>query len=124
MLWGICKKLPTPVLAVLGLVMVITGYWFETIQVESRWLFPLGLLYPGFASSDYFPLFPHLGWFLLGAVLGRTAYRDKKTLLPKVPAEAAPLRFFCWCGTHSLWIYLLHQPVIYGVIEVILLLKK
>ena len=63
-------------------------------------------------------------YILLGAVLGRTAYRDKKTLLPKVPAEAAPLRFFRWCGTHSLWIYLLHQPVIYGVIEVILLLKK
>ena len=123
MLWPVCKKLPTWLLAVLGLAMVVLGYWFQTLLVESRWLFPLGLCYAGFTSSDYFPLFPNLGWFLLGAVLGRTAYRKKQTLLSRFPAEAAPIRFFRWCGTHSLWIYLLHQPVIYGAIELILLIR-
>lgn len=122
-LWPACKKLPTWMLAVLGLAMVTLGYWFESLMVESRWLFPLGLCYDGFTSSDYFPIFPQLGWFLLGAVLGRTAYSKKQTLLPRFPAEAAAVRFFRWCGTHSLWIYLLHQPVIYGVIEAIAHLK-
>lgn len=119
MLWPLCKKLPVWALAVLGLAFTVMGYWFDTLVVENRWLFWLGLKSPGFGSSDYFPVFPNLGWFLLGAVLGRTAYRKKTTLLPNFPAEAAVIRFFRWCGTHSLWIYLLHQPVIYGILSLL-----
>ncbi len=117
MVWPLFKKLPVWLLAVLGAAFVGLGFWFDSLRVESHWLFPLGLRYAGFATSDYFPLFPHLGWFLLGAVLGRTAYKNKTTLLPKFPAEAAVIRFFRWCGTHSLWIYLIHQPVIYGILS-------
>lgn len=119
MIWPVCKKLPVWVLAVLGVIFVVLGFRFDAMRVESPWFIWLGLRYQGFATSDYFPLFPHLGWFLLGAVLGRTAYRSKTTLLPKFPAEAAPVRFFRWCGTHSLWIYLIHQPVIYGILALI-----
>ena len=117
MLWPVFRKLPVWLLAVLGAAVICQGAYFDTIRVESHWLFPLGLRYVGFASSDYFPVFPFLGWFLLGAVLGRTAYRNKQSLLPNFPSDAAPVRFFRRCGTHSLWIYLLHQPVIYGIVE-------
>ena len=113
MVWPLFRRLPVWALLLLGLAMTAAGYWFETILVESRRLFPLGLRYPGFATSDYFPLFPNLGWFLLGAVIGRTAYGEKKSLLPDFPVKFAFLR---WCGTHSLWIYLLHQPVLYGLL--------
>ena len=115
MLWPLFRKLPTWALAVLGAVFAGLGYWFNGLTVEAGWLFPLGLINTGFFSSDYWPLFPHLGWFLLGAVLGRTLYREKRTLLPRFPREAAPVRFLRWCGRHSLWIYLLHQPVLYGL---------
>ena len=123
MLWPVFRKLPVWLLAVLGAAVICQGAYFDTIRVEPRWLFPLGLRCVGFASSDYFPIFPFLGWFLLGAVLGRTAYRNKRSLLPRFPSEAAPIRFFRWCGTHSLWIYLLHQPILYGLLEIILLLR-
>ena len=119
MVWPLCKKLPVWVLAVLGAGFVALGYWLDTLTVETHWLIWLGLKFPGFATSDYFPLLPNLGWFLLGAVLGRTAYKNKTTLLPKFPAEAAVIRFFRWCGTHSLWIYLIHQPVIYGILSLL-----
>ncbi len=119
MVWPLCKKLPVWALAVLGVSFVALGYWFDTITVDTHWLIWLGLKFPGFATSDYFPLLPNLGWFLLGAVLGRTAYKNKATLLPKFPAEAAIIRFFRWCGTHSLWIYLIHQPVIYGILSLV-----
>ncbi len=119
MVWPLGKRLPVWALAVLGVAFVVLGYWFDTLRVDSRWLFWLGLRYRGFATSDFFPLFPHLGWFLLGAVVGKTAYRNKTTLLPKFPADAAVVRFFRWCGTHSLWIYLLHQPVIYGILSLV-----
>lgn len=119
MLWPLLKRLPTWTLAALGVVLVVLGYWFVGLRVECRWLFPLGLKYEGFFSADYFPMCPQLGWFLLGTVLGRTAYREKRTLLPRFPSQAAPVRFFRWCGTHSLWIYLLHQPLIYGLLELL-----
>ncbi len=117
-LWAGCKKLPTWALAVLGIAIIALGYWMEGILVDSKLLFPLGLCYPGFASGDYFPLFPNLGRFFLGAVLGRILYKEKTTHFPG-RGQGKTARFFRWCGTHSLWIYLIHQPVLVGVVMVI-----
>ncbi len=129
-LLGVCmlvypafKKLPPAMLTVLGLVIAITGYSIRGIIVPQRWLFPLGLTYEGFTSSDYFPLFPQLGYFLIGAAIGKTAYREKKTLLPGSFQKTPIARFFCWCGRQSLFIYLLHQPIVYGLLELVLLLR-
>lgn len=121
-LWGLFKKLPTPALAALGVGLAALGLWFRTVTVESRWLFWLGLLYQGFSTSDYFPLLPYLGFFLLGAVLGRTLYRQRRTLLPRVNAENPILRFLQAAGRWSLPIYMLHQPILTGLIYLILCL--
>lgn len=104
--------------------LLALGYWFQTLTVPVTWLFPLGLTAPDFASSDYFPLLPNLGWFLVGAFLGRTGYRRKESLLPQFPAEARPVRFLSWCGRQSLFIYLLHQPVLAGLLELYVLLFR
>ena len=130
-LLGICmlsypifKKLSPGAQAVLGSGIVILGYVFTTIYVQSHWLFPFGLIYHSFTSSDYFPLFPQLGWFLIGAAIGRTVYADRKTKLPGTAQNFFLIRFFRWCGRQSLWIYLLHQPVVYGLIELVVFLKR
>ena len=129
-LLGVCmlvypafKKLPPAALALLGLAIAITGYAIRGVVVPQHWLFPLGLTYEGFTSSDYFPLFPQLGYFLIGAAIGKTAYREKKTLLPGAFQKTGIARFFCWCGRQSLFIYLLHQPIVYGLLEFVLLLR-
>ena len=129
-LLGVCmlvypafKKLPPAMLTVLGLVIAITGYAIRGVVVPQHWLFPLGLTYEGFTSSDYFPLFPQLGYFLIGAAIGKTAYREKRTLLPGAFQQTPVARFFCWCGRQSLFIYLLHQPIVYGLLELGLLLR-
>lgn len=129
-LLGVCmlvypafKKLPPAALAVLGLLIAVTGYAIRGVVVPQHWLFPLGLTYEGFTSSDYFPLFPQLGYFLIGAAIGKTAYREKKTLLPGSFQKTGIARFFCWCGRQSLFIYLLHQPIVYGLLEFVLLLR-
>ena len=110
--WGLL--LHGVILAALGLYLdkLIMGYELYT---TSRWLMPLGLYWRGFASSDYFPLLPHLGFFLIGAALGKTLYKNKTSLLPKVNDRNPIVRFFCFCGKHSLWIYLLHQPILNGI---------
>ena len=129
-LLGVCmlvypafKKLPPAALALLGLAIAITGYAIRGVVVPQHWLFPLGLTYEGFTSSDYFPLFPQLGYFLIGAAIGKTAYREKRTFLPGAFQQTPVARFFCWCGRQSLFIYLLHQPIVYGLLEFVLLLR-
>jgi uncharacterized membrane protein len=76
---------------------------------------PLGLYWKGFASSDYFPILPNLGYFLVGAAIGKTLYRKKETLLPMVNPRNPILRCLQFFGRHSLWIYLLHQPILSGI---------
>lgn len=123
---GICmilaaaiKKAPKTVLLILAAVLIYLGFYVNGITTESRYLYPLGITYFGFYSSDYFPLLPNLGYFIAGMFIGKTAYAKKQSLLPMVNSSVAPLRFLSWCGRQSLFIYLLHQPVIYGAVYVI-----
>lgn len=79
----------------------------------------LGLPGPGFYSSDYFPLLPWLAlywvgffaWRCWGAALVQNG-KTRKLLLVKLP-------FLGWIGRHTLFVYLLHQPVIYGLLWVV-----
>ncbi len=119
LLWALFKRLPVWALAILSVVIIALGIWFDTLTVSSTLLFPLGLKSPLFSSGDYFPMMPNLGWFLLGAVLGRTLYRNRETLLPKVKDDLLPIRFLRFCGRHSLLIYLLHQPIITGLLLIL-----
>lgn len=116
MLWPLFRKLPSPILVALGFLLVAVGLYLRTAAFSFRWLMPLGFAYYGFASSDYFPLMPNLGYFLLGAVLGRKLYREKKSLFP---AEKEPTPFLCWLGRNSLLIYLIHQPVLAAIVGAI-----
>ncbi len=122
-LLGVCmllspllKRLPAWLLSVLGIVIISLGYWFKTFSIPIKWLFPLGLVSPSFGSGDFFPLFPNLGFFMIGIILGQAVYKEKKSLLSKVNTERRLIRFFLFLGRHSLWIYLGHQPIVYGLI--------
>lgn len=116
MLWPLLRRLPVWAWAVLSALFIGLGRWFSGLRFGNMLLMPLGLPGAGFSSSDYFPLLPGLGWFLAGACLGAVLYRRKQTLLPRFPAQSLPVRGLRWCGTHSLWIYLIHQPVLYGAV--------
>lgn len=115
LLWPLVKKCPVWLLAILGAVMIAAGFYIEDLRMDTFWLVPLGFIPRGFASSDYFPLLPNLGYFLLGAALGRIVYAKKESLLPKVNENHVFLRGLQFCGRHSLWIYLLHQPLLSGI---------
>ena len=65
-----------------------------------------------FYSADYFGLLPWLFLFWAGYYLHKAVGRRRMELLrrPVCPALG-------WMGRHSLLLYLLHQPVIYGVLS-------
>lgn len=75
----------------------------------------LGFPSPGFYSTDYFSLFPWFFLFLSGYFLYRLLDRpgDGKILNQYFIRGFKPLTFL---GRHSLFIYMLHQPVIYGIL--------
>lgn len=75
---------------------------------SSSFLFPLGLPSDSFYSSDYFPLIPYFFLFLAGSFIGRCSNRFPSWMYqPHVPGLA-------FLGKNSLWIYLFHQPIVYG----------
>ena len=71
-----------------------------------------GFPQPGFFSADYFPLLPWFFLFLTGFYLFRIT--DRAGWNEKLFARGQfPLLNFL--GKHSLIVYLLHQPVLYGL---------
>ena len=77
---------------------------------NARWLFFAGFMPPGFYSADYFPLIPWLFLFWTGLF----AWRIIGPKLADVPRIGA-----CeWISRRTLLIYLLHQPVAYGILFV------
>ena len=70
-----------------------------------------GFMPKSFFSTDYFPLLPWLFLFWVGYFLHHLVGRGR--LAPLRRSVCPPLG---WMGRHSLVLYLLHQPVILGVL--------
>lgn len=121
LLWPTYKDMKWWSLLLHGLALAALGLYLDHLLTQwilsttDHWLMPLGLYWRGFASSDYFPVLPNLGYFLVGAAIGKTLYRKKETLLPMVNPRNPILRCLQFFGRHSLWIYLLHQPILSGI---------
>ena len=88
-------------------------------EILYRWkpMTVLGFPFPGFRSSDYYPMLPWYFLFLCGFALHRLA-----SMLPAGTEQAKPslpavlrcrIPFLSELGTKSIWIYMLHQPVCY-----------
>ena len=112
LLWPVFRRLHLWALGLFAFLALILGLYTETLAGQAFWWIPLGVVPAGFVSADYFPLLPHLGWFLWGTVLGRTLYGKKESLFPGAKRGCAPLPILQWIGRHSLPVYLLHQPVL------------
>ncbi|MDY3282340.1 MAG: heparan-alpha-glucosaminide N-acetyltransferase domain-containing protein [Dysosmobacter sp.] len=75
----------------------------------------LGFPPPEFYSADYFPLLPWLFLYLTGIFLHYLFHRGGRTEWLS-GCSCPPLE---WLGRHSLLLYLVHQPVIYGALWVL-----
>ena len=85
---------------------------------DSRWTNWIGLVTHKPITEDYVPLLPWLGVALWGLAAGQWLLRRHNTLLsgPLPRALRAPARPVAALGRWSLSFYMLHQPVLIGVV--------
>ena len=73
---------------------------------------------------DYYPLLPWFGVALLGVFAGHSLYPQAKPRYPLPDySQAWPIRGITFLGQHSLAIYLIHQPIIIGLLFLLGLAK-
>lgn len=75
----------------------------------------LGFPSPGFVSGDYYPLIPFVFMYLTGFFAAQAA--QASSLEAPAWAYANPIPALAVLGRHALPFYLLHQPVILGILE-------
>ena len=84
-------------------------------RVDVPFLFPLGLRTAAFASADYYPLLPWGALFFAAAA----AAERLGDMPPERKYERAP-RALAWLSRRSLFIYLVHQPVLLALTALLL----
>lgn len=80
--------------------------WFSTY---------CGLPERGFFSADYFGIFPWLFLFVAGYFLYRIFEKNQWMDVLKI-GSFRPMEVL---GQNSLWVYMIHQPLVYGVLMVV-----
>ena len=92
--------------------IILALYYHPFPPSETWWLLPLNIAPPSYSSFDYYPLIPWYALFLCGTFLGATYY-------PHPPFQLKISQRFLQLGRHTLWIYLIHQPILliilYGI---------
>ena len=112
----------------IGLTLITLGFVFEIFPAQKTvWVYgwPTWEEIPeiiwgskGF-GADYFSVL-WIGFALIGAFIGELCYSERKSLLPKL--DRGWHKPLTWLGKNTLWAYLIHQPIILGVLVGVCLL--
>lgn len=81
------------------------------ILYQFKILIPFGFPTNSFYSSDYFPILPWLCLYIFGYFLGRIL--EQKEWFLKLSHGKIPV--LNWMGRKSIWIYMVHQIICYGI---------
>lgn len=126
-LWGLFEKLNLKVnllfCAIIFFVLFLVTYYVPDQQklafvvdlpeslFSNRYLAFLGFPPENYFSDDYYPLIPWLFAFFGGGFFGKYL---KQRGFPKF-LEKKRVGFLGFIGRHSLLIYIVHQPIIFGI---------
>jgi uncharacterized membrane protein len=106
-----------------GLIFIGIGIYLGGIIDPSPWFIWLGIKQAGRAMVDYYPVFPWSGLALIGIFTGHTLYPqgEPRFILPDL-TDILPIRLMRFLGQHSLLIYLIHQPILFSGLWLIMFL--
>ncbi len=110
-------RLKSGINLVLGIALMAIGLFVEHAFFNQQpWQF-IGLMTHKPATEDYVPLLPWFGVVLLGIFAAQLSLQKQWLKARPLPAK---IKILSWAGRHSLWIYMLHQPILLGVLHLIL----
>mgnify|MGYP002725626568 CR=1 FL=1 len=80
---------------------------FSTFQIFTR------------PTLDFYPLLPWLGLMMIGSGLGHYLYIRNDLQLITPQASMPALQYFVFPGKYALLIYMVHQPIILGILALL-----
>lgn len=105
----------------LGLVAIALPFLVHDPFFDSRWTNWIGLVTHKPFTEDYVPVLPWLGVMWWGAAATQTLLRHRRDMLvAPVPRSFAPLALL---GRWSLSFYMVHQPVLIGILAAVVALR-
>ncbi len=100
----------------IGILCIMTGIALKDTTSAHMWLLPLGIMPPEFFSFDYYPLFPWSGMMLLGIAIAPTLLQYFRATY----GTHSRWNTLLLPGRHSLLIYLMHQPLLFLLLTILL----
>jgi uncharacterized membrane protein len=98
----------------LGALALLLPAWLQHPVFDNRWLNWVGLVTHKPVTEDFVPVLPWLGVMLWGLAAGQSLLAHRRAWLAgAVPAMLQPLALL---GRWSLSFYMLHQPLLIGLI--------
>jgi len=95
----------------------IWQYRLPSSLYQSPYTFFLGLPNSGFRSADYFPIFPWWFLYLAGYYFSAVYQQIASALVKKAPKVLLiPTGALSFMGRNSLIIYMIHQPILCGIL--------
>jgi len=112
----------------IGLVVIAAGAaigvtlfdppWLKGVGLfDLPWLNWVGLVTHRPATEDYVPVLPWFGVVLVGISIGGWLMERRAHTLQRI-SRIAP-GWLTWLGRHSLLVYMVHQPIMIGILRVL-----
>ena len=101
-----------------GIGVIAIGTQVQLPLFDAPWLNWVGLMTHKPATEDYVPLFPWLGVVCIGIAVG--AWLDARDYRPLHGIARRAPSWLNWLGRHSLLVYMVHQPLLIGLLRVLL----
>lgn len=107
----------------LGALLVALPRWLQHPLFDSRWTNWVGLVTHKPVTEDYVPLLPWLGVLLWGLAAGRWLLQQRRGWLAGPLPGSAAGRGLALLGRWPLTVYMLHQPLLIGVLTALQALR-
>lgn len=104
---------------ILGLTIIGAGVALSQFRVSFSWLLWLGFWPEAGTGGDWYPLIPWFGVALVGIFLGQAVYPRPESSSAFTRRFETPGRItnaLALLGRHSLKIYVIHQPLLLGLL--------
>ena len=103
---------------IVGLAFIAVGLYINRQTTLSPWLIWLGINQLGRSMADWYPVLPWYGLVLVSISIGHALYPGGRRRFALPDWSGMPvIRELSFLGRHSLLFYLVHQPILIGILS-------